>query len=147
MAPPEAPGRPPRRLPARDLRVTERGRLAAEILASYLVVRRALRREPLEAAVARLRAGLGDAGRPGDLEESRRLGHAVARTLALAPGDTRCLVRSLVLMRMLARRGIAARLVIAARARPEFLAHAWVEHGGEPVLDPGDRSFGRLVEI
>lgn len=81
------------------------------------------------------------------LEESRRLGRAVARTLALVPGDTRCLVRSLVLTRILARRGIPAKLVIGARAAPDFLAHAWVEYAGDPVLSPGDGSFGRLVEL
>jgi hypothetical protein len=67
--------------------------------------------------------------------------------LKLLPGDTRCLVRSLVLTRLLARRGIACTLVIGARTAPTFLAHAWVEHGGHAVLDPGDGSFPRLAEI
>jgi hypothetical protein len=71
----------------------------------------------------------------------------VGRLLWYMPGDTRCLVRSLVLTRLLARRGIQAKLVIGARTTPEFLAHAWVEHDGSPVLDPGDESFGRLVEL
>ena len=79
--------------------------------------------------------------------EARRLGNAVVRTLALVPGDTRCLRRSLVVVRLLARRGISGRLVIAARADPDFLAHAWVEHCGEPVLAPADSTFGRLVEL
>jgi hypothetical protein len=139
--------RPPPSLPSRDLRTHERVRLAVEILVTYLVVRLVLRRAPIAVAVARLRSGPGASQRLGTLTESRRLGRAVGRTLRWAPGDTRCLVRSLVLTRMLARRGIEARLVIAARARPEFLAHAWVEHDGEPILDPGDSSFGRLVEI
>lgn len=127
----------------------ERGRLAAEILGAYLRARRELQRGPIATVVERLRsqpaparAGAGDT-----LTEARRLGRAVARTLALAPGDTRCLVRSLVLMRLLAKRGIAATLVIGARAEPDFLAHAWVEYHGEPVLSPGDGSFGRLVEL
>jgi hypothetical protein len=85
---------------------------------------------------------------PADmLAEAHHLGNAVARTLAVMPGDTRCLVRSLVLTRLLARRGIPASLVIGARAAPDFLAHAWVEHAGDPVLAPGDGSFGRLVEL
>ncbi len=84
---------------------------------------------------------------PGSLEEARRLSHAVARLLRYVPGDTRCLARSLVLTRLLASRGIEAKLVIGARTTPEFLAHAWVEHAGDPVLDPGDGSFGRLVEL
>jgi hypothetical protein len=71
----------------------------------------------------------------------------VTRLLSHVPGDTRCLARSLVVTRLLARRGVQAKLVIGARTEPEFLAHAWVEHDGEPVLDPGDGSFGRLVEL
>jgi Transglutaminase-like superfamily len=67
--------------------------------------------------------------------------------LELVPGDTRCLARSLVLTRLLARRGIPAKLVIGIRADPEFLAHAWVECEGKPVLSPGDGSFARLVEL
>lgn len=92
------------------------------------------------------------AGRPApatttSLLEAIRLGAAVTRLLTNVPGDTRCLARSLVMTRLLARRGIQAKLVIGARTDPEFLAHAWVEHDGNPVLDPGDSSFGRLVEL
>ena len=69
------------------------------------------------------------------------------RTLKLIPGDTRCLARSLVLTRLLARRGIPAKLVIGAQPAPDFRAHAWVECEGEPVLSPGAvRQLGRLVE-
>ena len=81
------------------------------------------------------------------LEEARRLGWVVARTLRLLPGDTRCLTRSLVLTRLLARRGIPAQLVIGACPAPQFQAHAWVECEGEPVLSRGDGSFSRLVEL
>jgi hypothetical protein len=84
---------------------------------------------------------------PDSLEQARSLGWVVARVLAHVPGDTRCLVRSLVLTRLLASRGIEAKLVIGARTEPEFLAHAWVEHDGTPVLDPGNGSYGRLVEL
>jgi hypothetical protein len=48
---------------------------------------------------------------------------------------------------MLASRHISGKLVIGARPEPHFLAHAWVEHEGDPVLDPGDGSFQRLVEL
>ena len=54
---------------------------------------------------------------------------------------------SLVLGALLARRGIPATLVIGAHAAPSFRAHAWVEHAGQPVLSPGDGTFGRLVEL
>jgi hypothetical protein len=140
-----------RRLPpTRPLTPAERGRLAAEIVATYLQARRALRRAPIASVVATLRSEcpppLSTAA--GDtLEEACRLGRAVARTLALMPGDTRCLARSLVLTRLLARRGIPAKLVIGARSAPDFLAHAWVEYGGQPVLSAGDGTFGKLVEL
>jgi hypothetical protein len=126
-----------------------RARLAIEILAAYARSRRALRRAPIATVVAGLRSRSPSAATPAanSLAEARRLGRAVARLLAYVPGDTRCLVRSLVLTRLLASRSIEAKLVIGARTAPEFLAHAWVEHDGEPVLDPGDGSFGRLVEL
>jgi Transglutaminase-like superfamily len=128
----------------------ERIWLAAEIVAAYAQARRALRRAPIDSAVAALRSEaqpIQGAGDPSTLREARRLGHAVTRTLSVMPGDTRCLARSLVLTRLLARRGVHAKLVIGARAVPDFLAHAWVEYDGQPVLDPGDESFGRLVEL
>jgi hypothetical protein len=136
------------------LTLVERVCLGAEIIAAYLQARGALRRAPIASVMLTLRSQAS----PGHLaararaaestfDEASRLGLAVARTLALVPGDTRCLVRSLVLTRVLARRGIPCKLVIGARAAPVFLAHAWVECGGEPVLSPGDGSFGRLVEL
>lgn len=127
----------------------ERTRLAVEILAAYAQAKRSLRRAPIESVVAKLRSRTRtpELAGPSSLEDARRLGRAVGRLLTYVPGDTRCLARSLVLTRLLARRGIEAKLVIGARTEPDFLAHAWVEHKGEPVLDPGDGSFGRLVEL
>jgi len=125
-----------------------RARLAIEIFAAYAKSRRALRRAPIATVLAELRAQTSSVERERDsLEHARSLGWVVARVLAYVPGDTRCLVRSLVLTRLLASRGIEAKLVIGARTTPGFLAHAWVEHGGTPVLDPGDGSYGRLVEL
>ena len=119
---------------------TERALLAAEITAAYVQAQWSLRRAPIADVVKGLRSR-SPAPAPADpssLAEARRLGRAVARMLSHLPGDTRCLARSLVLTRLLAARGIQARLVIGARTDPEFLAHAWVEHEGDPVLDPGD---------
>jgi hypothetical protein len=124
--------------------------LAGEIALAYVQARRRLRSEPIATAVVKLRAepsGTTAATPVPALERAARLGRAVVRMLSLLPGDTRCLVRSLVLTRLLARRGIPARLVIGARTTPAFLAHAWVECDGVAVLDPGDGSFVRLVEL
>lgn len=130
-----------------------RAALGLEIVLAYGRVSRELRRGPIEQVVERLRSSrLTASASPGagEREEARRLGWTVVRALRFLPGDTRCLRRSLVLTRLLARRGIACRLVIGARSQPEFLAHAWVECGGDPVLSPLDGSFGsfgRLVEL
>ena len=141
----------------RRLSVTERLRLIAEILRSYRDARKALRHASIAPAVQALRSNwpavaqhptdFPSAGEQRLLQEAWRLGRAVRLTLRLLPGDTRCLTRSLVLTQMLARRGIPATLVIGARTEPRFLAHAWVEHAGEPVLPSGGGSFGRLVEL
>lgn len=84
---------------------------------------------------------------PRELEQARRLARATVRTLEHVPGDTRCLTRSLALTRVLARRGIDSRLVLGTATDPPFLAHAWVECAGVPVLDPGAGRFARLAEL
>ncbi len=136
-------------MPHRRLGPRQRLGLVAEIVGAYVRARRELRQAPIEEVMARLRASESPEPRedPEALEEACRLGRAVVRTLAFLPGDTRCLRRSLVLTQLLARRGISARLVIGARTAPDFLAHAWVEQGGVPVLSPEGDSFGRLVEL
>lgn len=148
--------RDPVRMPdGRSLKPRERARLIGEILAAYAQARRALRSDPIEPVVAGMRSGSSERAdrleesstEVGTVVEAARLGRAVARTLRFVPGDTRCLVRSLVLTRLLARREIPATFVIGARTEPKFLAHAWVECAGHAVLDPGDDSFGRLVEL
>ena len=136
--------------PSRRRSASERARLGLEIVHAYARAAYELRRAPLEQAVERLRSrGPGAPPPPGPAarEEARQLGWIVVRTLRFLPGDTRCLRRSLVLLQLLARRRIAARLVIGARTDPDFLAHAWVECAGVPVLSPLDGSFGRLVDI
>jgi hypothetical protein len=129
----------------RDLRWwAERLALVAEILATYVIVRWQVRRHDLPAAVAALRAGrrLGVVDR-----EPRRLAAFAERIVARIPGDSRCLMRSLVVLAMLSRRGVDARLVLAARPTPEFAAHAWVERNGDPLLPT--RGFGdaRMAEL
>ncbi len=83
---------------------------------------------------------------PLDVDE-RRLAAAAVRVLQRLPGDSRCLTRSLVVLAMLARRGIEVRLVLAARPTPTFAAHAWVERGGRPLLPTRDFEDARLAEL
>jgi hypothetical protein len=134
--------------------ITRRGsvgkaRLAFEITIAYARAHRALRRTEIADVVQTLRRPPTASAEPSGeaLIEAGRLGRAVSRTLRFVPGDTRCLVRSLVLSQLLAKRGLESRLVIGARSEPDFLAHAWVECDGVPVLSPGDGSFARLVDL
>jgi transglutaminase superfamily protein len=145
-----SPEAPPLKLPiGRKLTPSERVRLTVEVAAAYLRAWWELRRVPIASVVERLRAAspARRAGGAEALNEARRLGWVVVRILRFLPGDTRCLRRSLVLTQLLERRGISARLVIGARGGPDFLAHAWVEHEGQPVLSTEGDAFGRLVEL
>jgi hypothetical protein len=109
--------------------------LAAEIVWTYLEVRRLMGRHDIVGVVAALRAGTDDRLPP---HAARRLAHRLARpvwrTLAPLPLDSRCLMRSLVVLRMMARRGARCELSLGARTDSAFAAHAWVEHEGHPVL-------------
>ena len=134
--------RPPRLSPAM------RARFVGEVLAAYVPMYRRMRATSLEATVAAARAVPPGAARPpghGDALLAMRLGHITSRTLRPLPTDTRCLVRSLVLVRMLARRSLHGTLVIGVRRDERFAAHAWVEHEGRPVLPDGD--YERLLEL
>lgn len=123
--------------------------LAGEILATYVTVRRLLRRHTLPETLAALRDD-GAAPAPADaasLALGRHLASATVRTITLLPTDSRCLMRSLVLTRVLARRGLDSTLVLSAAAGPRFEAHAWVEHAGEPLLLPGGSDHQQLVRL
>ena len=125
-------------------------RLAGEILGSYARVRRHLRRADLPTVVERLRGGAGTPAAPPDgpdYEAGLRLARATTRTITKLPMDSRCLVRSLVLTTLLARRGVAGTLVIGVSPGEEFGAHAWVELGGKPLLPPDEATYARLVEL
>jgi hypothetical protein len=131
------------------LSLKQKASLAAEIVGTYVKARRLLRSEELGEAVRSLRDG-GPAPRTPDGDQlllGLRLGRIVGKTLGALPADSRCLVRSLVLTSLLARRGIASTLIIGVRAEPRFEAHAWVECAGQPLLSPGDAPYGRLVEF
>jgi hypothetical protein len=132
----------------RDARLyLERLGLVGEVVVTYVVVRRQVRRYDLPRAVASLREGGGSRYLAVVDREPRSLAAAAERVVARIPGDSRCLMRSLVVVAMLARRGVDVRLVLAARPTPEFAAHAWVERNGDPLLPT--RGFGdaRLAEL
>jgi hypothetical protein len=71
----------------------------------------------------------------GDAEFTACLVDAAARW---SPVPASCLVRSLVLCRLLRQRGLASELRIGV-ATPDghFSAHAWVEHDGVPLAEAG----------
>jgi hypothetical protein len=130
-----------------DRPLGEKIRLGGEIVRTYLVVRRRLRAEGLPRTLAMLREPLAEGLTPAD-GSALRLGRAVQRTLAVIPADTRCLSQSLVLLGLLARRRIAATLVIGVEdAGGAFGAHAWVEIAGRPLLPPGTDAGKRFVEL
>jgi Transglutaminase-like superfamily len=124
---------------------TTKALLVVEIVTAYVRVRWLVWRRDLPSVVAALR---GSGTLTTDLRRQAigaRLGQAVDRTLSVVPFDSRCLVRSLVLVSILGRRGIASTLVIGVGVDPEFSAHAWVESGGRPLLPSLDTP--RLVEL
>ena len=125
-------------------------RLGAEAIRAYARVRRLLRGSDLPTVVERLRGqAVAPAGPPGHSEYAAglRLARATSRTIRLLPTDSRCLMRSLVLTAMLARRDVAGTVVIGVSPGEEFGAHAWVELGGRPLLPPDEETYGRLVEL
>lgn len=128
--------------------------LIAEILADYVRARWLLGRRTLPATLTALRAGGPSRSLSGPAAQLTgvRLGRAVTRTLSTLPTDSRCLVRSLVLTSLLARRGMNSSVVIGVHSEDELRAHAWVEHEGRPLLPTGrtatgDAAYERLVEV
>jgi len=125
-------------------------RLAGEVFWSYVRVRVRLLRNDLPSILAGFRRGLTDASNEPSWDEQLtaiRLARAVARALAPLPLDSRCLVKSLVLSDLLARRRIASQLVIGVKTGATFEAHAWVEMSGIALLPEDAAEYDRLVEL
>jgi hypothetical protein len=77
-----------------------------------------------------------------------RVEYVVAMAAALYPGEAACLQRSLLLYWYLRGSGVAVRYRMGVQMYP-FLAHAWVEHRGEPINDVPEhvRLFRPIQEI
>ena len=122
--------------------------LAGEIVLTYARARWLLWRRDLPGTLEALRSRNGRSSDDADaVAAALGLARPVVRTLSVLPTDSRCLMRSLVLSGLLWRRGIASALVIGVEPGERFGAHAWVEVGGRPVLEPGTGQFSRLVEL
>jgi hypothetical protein len=123
--------------------------IALEIIPTYIRARRLLARREFPDALARLRERKERSGLP-TLDQQLvgvRLGRAVEQTLRRLPTDSRCLIKSLVLTRLLARRGIHADFVIGVRSEDGFQAHAWLEKDGVALIDDGGGAYARLTEL
>lgn len=129
----------------------EKLRLAGEVLVTYVRVRILVKRADLRTALSKLRQAPAQPEPPAGEERVQagaRLARAVVGTLPRLPVDHSCLLRSLTLSRLLARRGIDGVLVIAVEAPgQEFVAHAWVEVDGRALLDTGGDRYARLVDL
>ena len=129
----------------------EKAGLVVEVLGAYVSVKRRLRRVELHRLVEELRSPTAArSAYPTRLAEqaaAMRIGRAIGRIVTFVPGDSRCLVRSLVLMVVLARRGVASTLVIGVSPSPEFQAHAWVEVDDLAVLPSLEHIHQRIVEL
>jgi hypothetical protein len=140
-------------VPGRHATPAEKSKLAAEIIVTYAVTRWQMPRGDIRDVAAASRTSLAETphrlplGTRETWELATHLGRAVDRTLRVLPTDSRCLVQSLVLSRLLSARGISSTLVIGAHSRPEFAAHAWVEHAGLPVLPHQGFHDSRLLEL
>ena len=122
--------------------------VAIETLAAYVRVRWLLVRHDLRETVVVLHTEkTSDASGLSEQLVGIRLGRGVMRTLRVVPTDSRCLMRSLVLLKLLTRRGIDGQLVIGVRSGPPFEAHAWIETGGLPLLPDGGDRYERFLEL
>ena len=117
-------------------RLSYRDRLIViEVIALALPIEVGLRYlslDTLVSLVARPRQEGGEPGRPLDVDRVARLVDATAAFYPLSPT---CLKRSLILLRILARRGTRAELRLGVRKiHDQFSAHAWVVYDGRIVL-------------
>ena len=115
-----------------------KARLIVQVVATFLWVHLALRREPFPRAVERIGAVRP---RSNYYVLPSRLGRVVVQVLWWGPLKPRCLFSALVLYRLLRAQGDPAELVIGLPGSAATKdAHAWVEIGGVDVGPPPGRS-------
>jgi hypothetical protein len=123
---------------ARLLRLS-RGDLAVlfEAVMLAIPIEVALRLVRLDVLVARLGGERGSGEETGTLD-ARRAARLVEGAASFYPLRATCLKKSLVLYRILRRRGVPAELRLGVRkAEGDFTAHAWVESRGDILLGGG----------
>jgi hypothetical protein len=109
--------------------IATRIRLLVRVWVTAVAVQVALRRHPLPEAARSLGRHGSDGRTPPAL-----LSRAVSRGLRIGPWRPRCLIRSLVLYRLLREQGDPADLVIGLPERADsHEAHAWVELDGRDI--------------
>lgn len=122
-----------------------------EILGAYIRVRWWLLRSGLRGALYRVRNDDGPfrpiLSEAGHDESAQDLAYAVERVLRYAPGDSKGIVRSLVLIGLLDRRGWPARLMLGLDPGPRFESRAWVDCEGRLLLAPRPLSFFCFAEV
>jgi len=67
--------------------------------------------------------------------KSKRMGYCVELASRLHPIRPTCLKKALVLLALLARRGVKAQVIVGtAKSNGKLNAHAWIEHEGRLIL-------------
>jgi Transglutaminase-like superfamily len=136
--------------PVKRVPLRQRISLGVEIFFAYLSARRSVKRDGLTRTLSELRSSTANPETGLTRAENRyvayRMGRVVEKVLRAVP-DARCLTRSVVLVGLLAKRGLPSSLVIGVARTPEFAAHAWVEYDGIPVLPTLEPKYSRLTEL
>ena len=111
--------------------------MAVEAAALVIPVELALRRQVSLATLVARFAGTHQNNRARETIDIGRAARLVEAVAACYPNIT-CLKKSLILRRLLRKRGIPAELRLGVRkVDDDFSAHAWIECAGRTLLDGG----------
>lgn len=121
--------------------------IAVEAIALALPVEIGLRWLALDALLARL-SGPRPPGAPRQPIDVDRAARIIERLGPYYPLRATCLKKSLVLFRILRRRGVPAELRLGVRkVEGDFNAHAWIELDGRPLLATGAEPSYRTLPL